>query len=115
MKRLDELGCLLACEHKIMVMLTISSGTNCCTLIVCQVPAEEVVEVKYEYLVVNQDLRNSPVGATDLDQISGLLNVHGARGWHLDRFWDSDDGSCRFFLLRKESPRLLAESKSLSF
>ena len=72
--------------------------------------------MKYEYLVVNQDLRNEPVGTTDLDQIPSILNTHGARGWQLDRFWDSDDGTARFFLLRKESPRLLStESRLLSF
>ncbi len=61
--------------------------------------------MKYEYLVVDQDLRNLPMGSSVNDTIPSLLNAHGARGWQLDRFWDTQDGSARTYLLRKDSPR----------
>lgn len=72
--------------------------------------------MKYQYLVVDQDLRGLPEGSADIDQMPTLLNSHGARGWQLDRFWDSDDGTSRFFLLRKDMPRVHStEGRVLSF
>ena len=84
-------------------------------LILCQLPAEEVVEVKYQYLVVNQELSELPSATSASEVMPNILNAHGARGWQLDRFWDSDNGERRFFLLRKDTPRVVSqESRVLS-
>ena len=71
--------------------------------------------MKYQYLVVNQELGESTNDMSASEQLPSFLNAHGARGWQLDRFWDSDEGNRRFFLLRKDSPRLVSkESKVLT-
>ena len=71
---------------------------------------------KYEYLVINLDRRELPDDVTESDQMSSILNRHGARGWQLDRFWDSDDGFVRFFLLRKDTTKAIEpERKIVSF
>ncbi len=60
---------------------------------------------KYEYLVIDQDLRDLTYEEQLPENMPQLLNIHGARGWKLDRFWDTEDGATRIFLFRKESAR----------
>ncbi len=60
---------------------------------------------KYEYLIVEQDLRRLSPVEQQPESLPLLLNVHGAKGWKLDRFWDSDDRIKRTFIFRKESAR----------
>ncbi len=60
---------------------------------------------KYEYLVVDQDLRGLTESEKSPENLPQLLNIHGARGWMLDRFWDSDDATTRVFLFRRASVR----------
>jgi hypothetical protein len=60
---------------------------------------------KYEYLIIEQDLRRLSADEQRPEKLPDLLNVHGARGWKLDRFWNSDDGAMRTFIFRKESAR----------
>jgi hypothetical protein len=60
---------------------------------------------KYEYLVVDQDLRGLTEAQKLPENMPQLLNIHGARGWMLDRFWDTEDGVTRVFLFRKATVR----------
>lgn len=68
---------------------------------------------KYEYLVINLDRRELPNDVTESEQMSAILNRHGARGWQLDRFWDSDDAFVRFFLLRKDTAKVAEPDRKI--
>jgi hypothetical protein len=61
------------------------------------------VATRFEYQVVDFDRTNVPDGVSVGEGMARTLNNLAARGWHLDQFWDSEDGDIRHMLLRREA------------
>jgi len=61
------------------------------------------VATRFEYQVVDFDRKDIPEGVSVGEGMARTLSKLAARGWHLDQFWDSEDGSIRHMLLRREA------------